>query len=164
MVAVVEIQNKRVADILSTSGADEVQIVEFTVGDNYYGITIMDVREIIKVATEIVPVPDSHPSLEGAINLRGKIIPVVNLAKHLKIDIKFDIHKSRIIVAEYDGQPVGFWVSSVTRIHRFSKKQIELPTDLVQSKGEYTVAIVKMEKRILFMLDFNKILNDVNRK
>jgi len=161
---VVEVQKKTMSDIMSTSGVDEIQIVEFTVGENFYGINIMDVREIIKVATDIVPVPDSHPSLEGAINLRGKIIPVVNLAKHMKINLKYDPHKSRIIVAEYEGQAVGFWVSSVTRIYRFPKKQVELPTDLVQSKGEYTVAIVKMEKRILFMLDFNKILIDVNPK
>ncbi len=149
-------------DILLEAGTNELEIVVFSIADSYYGINVAKVREIIRASVDIVPVPDSHESIEGAINLRGKVIPVVNLAKHLNIDTTFDRQNSRIIISEFNYSIVGFMVSSVTRIHRLSWQQVEKPSDLVQSKGGYAVALIKLQDQILFLLDFEKIAADIN--
>ncbi len=148
--------------ILLDTGTNELEVVEFTIGDCYYGINVAKIREIIRSQDNIVKVPDSHDSLEGAINLRGKIIPVINLVRHLKIAKSYDRKISRIIVAEFNNLIVGFWVSSVTHIYRLSWKQMEAPSDLVQSRAGYAVAVVKIEDRIVFLLDLEKIAADVN--
>ncbi len=149
-------------DILLETGTNELEIVVFSIADSYYGINVAKVREIIRASVDIVAVPDSHESIEGAINLRGKVIPVVNLAKHLNVDTTFDRQNSRIIISEFNFAIVGFMVSSVTRIHRLSWQQVEKPSDLVQSKGGYAVALIKLQDQILFLLDFEKIAADIN--
>lgn len=154
----------KVTDILLESGTNELEMVEFLIGQCHYGINVTKVREIIRTSEDIVPVPDSHFSVEGAINLRGKVIPVVNLAKHLSVNVAYDKKNSRIIVAEFNHLIIGFWVSSVTRIHRLSWKSVETPSDLVQSKGGYAVGVVKIDNKILFLLDFEKIAADINPK
>ncbi|MCA9409190.1 MAG: chemotaxis protein CheV [Candidatus Omnitrophica bacterium] len=144
------------------AGSNELEIVEFCVNKEYYGINVSKVREIIRVSDGIVPVPESHEAISGVINLRGNIIPVVNLAKHLKINTEYDPQKSRIVVSEFNKIQVGFWVSHVTRIHRFSWKDVETPSGLVQSKSKYAIGIIKMDQKIIFLLDFEKISSDIN--
>ena len=153
---------KRAEDILLESGTNELEIVEFSLGEEFYGINVAKVREIIRASVGIVPVPDAHPSISGVINLRGKIIPVVHLAKHLKIETQYDPKRSRIIIAEFNQLQAGFWVNHVTRIHRLSWKQVEAPSSLIQSKKGYAVGVVKLTDRVLFLLDFEKISSDIN--
>lgn len=152
----------KLTDILLEAGTNELEIVVFTVGSSYYGINVAKVREIIRASQDIVPVPDANRSVEGAINLRGKVIPVVNLAKHLNMDVEYDQKNSRVIISEFNNSIIGFKVSTVTRIHRLSWLQVEKPGDLVQSKGGYAVAVIKLDNQILFLLDFEKIAADIN--
>lgn len=148
--------------ILLEAGTNELEIVEFLLAGEYYGINVAKVREIIRCNCQIVPVPDSHPSVVGVVNLRGKITPVVDLAKHLHIDSKKGDRSNRIIIAEFNELCVGFWVAGVTRIHRLSWKQVESPSGVMQTKNAYAVGIVKIEDRILFLLDFEKIATVIN--
>jgi len=157
-------KNLAKTEILLESGTNELEIIEFCIEDEFYGINVTKVSEIIRASIGLVPVPDGHESISGVINLRGRIIPVVNLAKHLKVGDDYDEKKSRIIVAEFNKILVGFWVSFVTRIHRISWRQVEPPADLVQSKNSYAVGVIKIEDRILFLLDFEKISSDINPK
>ena len=152
---------KKLADILSGAENQGLKIVEFCVGDCHYGINVTKIREIIRYPDDIVAIPDSHDSLEGAINLRGRIIPVINLERHLKTSVASDKKISRIVVSEFNQMVIGFLVSSVTRIHQLSQRQVEAPSDLVQSRGEYALAIIKIDDRILFLLDFEKIAADI---
>lgn len=148
---------------LSDRESDEIEIVEFCLGEKFYGINVMQVREIIRASMGIVPVSGAHPSICGVINLRGKIIPVINLSRHFGICADYDLGKSRIIVLDFrQDQGVGFWVHHVTRIHRISLSAVETPSDLVQSKGHYVVGITKLEGRILFLMDFRRIAADIN--
>ncbi|RKY34956.1 MAG: chemotaxis protein CheV [Candidatus Omnitrophota bacterium] len=152
------------AGILLQTGTNELEIVEFNIADSLYGINIAKVREIIKVDIGIVKVPDSHPSIQGAINLRGTIIPVINLAKHLGEDVPVEQKKNRIIVSEFNKMVVGFWVTSVSRIHRISWKEVEQLSDMLQTKGGYAVGVIKIDERVVFLLDFEKISSHINPK
>lgn len=150
--------------ILLESGTNELEIVEFSISTALYGINIAKVREIIKADIDIVSVPDAHSSIEGAINLRGKIIPVINLARHLNENIQFDKKTNRIIISEFNKITVGFLVSSVANIHRLSWKQVEQPSDMLQTDDGYAVGIVKIGEKVLFLLDFEKIAAHINPK
>jgi two-component system chemotaxis response regulator CheV len=158
--ATVDTNNK--TGILLEAGTNELEIVEFSIGDALYGINIAKVREIIKAHIELVPVPDSHPSIEGAINLRGSIIAVVNLARHLKVNVDLNKKVNRIIIAEFNRIVIGFLVSAVARIHRISWKDVEQPSQMLQTEQGYTVGIVKIEDRVIFLLDFEKISSHIN--
>lgn len=148
--------------ILLESGTNELEIVEFSVGESLYGINIAKVREIINADIGLVPVPDAHKSIDGAINLRGKIIPVINLARHLNTAVEFNKKTNRIIISEFNKIVVGFLVCSVARIHRLSWKQVEQPSDMLQSEDGYAVGIVKIEERVIFLLDFEKVAASIN--
>lgn len=154
--------NKSKQEILLESGTNELEIVEFSIGDALYGINIAKVREIIKANIDIVTVPDAHPSIQGAINIRGKIIPVINLAVHLKGKESADKKSHRIIISEFNKIVVGFLVSSVANIHRLSWKQVEKPSDLLQTEMGYVVGVIKIKEKVLFLLDFEKIASHIN--
>ncbi len=148
---------------LSAKESDEIEIVEFCLGEKFYGINVMQVREIIRASMGIVPVSGAHPSICGVINLRGKIIPVINLSRYFGVCADYDLGKSRIIVLDFrQEQSVGFWVHHVTRIHRIPPSAVETPSELIQSKGHYVVGITKLEGRILFLMDFRRIAADIN--
>ncbi|MCB1195248.1 chemotaxis protein CheV [bacterium] len=148
--------------ILLDAGTNEVEMIEFTIGKSYYGINVAKVREIISVPDAIAESPDMHPSIEGVISIRGRIIPVINLAKHLNYTVENDKKKERIIVSEFNEITIGFRVSSVNKIHRLSWEQIEPPSKIMQSECNYTVAIAKLNNLIFFILDFEKIAGDIN--
>lgn len=148
--------------ILLEAGTNELEIVEFSIKEALYGINIAKVREIIKADIDLVSVPDAHPSIEGAINLRGSIIAVVNLARHLKVDAPVDRKNNRIIITEFNKVVIGFLVTSVARIHRISWKAVEQPSQMLQTDQGYAVGIVKIQEKVIFLLDFEKISSHIN--
>lgn len=151
-------------NVQQTTESDQIEIVEFTVADNFYGINVGQVREIIRMLDTIVPVPDTHEAIAGVINLRGQIIQVVNLAILFNCDSTKNDQARRIIVAECNGALVGFLVGSVTRIYRVAADAVEGVKDVVQSKHGYAAAVVKIDERILFLLDFARIAGEAIRK
>lgn len=155
-------KNSPKRDTTTVKDSREIRIVEFCLGEKHYGIDVMQVREIIRAVMGIVPVSGAHPSISGVINLRGKIIPVINLARHFDVCAEYSIKNSRIIVSEFERLQVGFWVHHVTRIHRIAASQIDPPSNLMQSKGKYIVGVTKIEGQILFLIDFEKVAFDIN--
>ncbi len=149
-------------NILLESGTNELEIVEFAIGDNIYGINVAKVREIIKYPDSVVSVPDSHPSFEGIANIRGRIIPIINLQRHLGACNEIDKATSYIIISEFNQTMVGFCVTSVARIHRLSWKQIESPTGMISTEEGVVTAIIKFEDRMVLLLDFEKITADIS--
>ena len=142
--------------------ASELEIIEFSIKDGLYGINIAKVREIIKADIDLVPVRDAHPSITGVINLRGAIIPVISLAYHLNVDFVPDPKDNRIIIAEFNKIVAGFLVSSVARIHRLSWKSVEVPSEMMKSEKSCASGIVKIQDRVIFLLDFEKITYHIN--
>jgi len=149
-------------DILLESGTNELEIVEFAIDGNLYGINVAKVREIIRYPEKVTHIPDSHPSFEGIANIRGRIIPIINLQRHLGTAVTTDKASCYIIISEFNKTMVGFCVNSVARIHRLSWGQIESPNGLLATDEGCVVAIVKFDDRMVLLLDFEKITADIN--
>ena len=143
--------------ILLESGTNEFEIIEFSVGGVFYGLNVAKVREVIN-AVPITFIPRSHPHLDGVFTLRSRVMPLVNLARSLNAPPTSDDFK--IIVCEINNFYVGFKVDSVYRIHRISWTQMEPAPHIAGS--DLVVGIVKMQERMIILLDFEKILADVN--
>jgi two-component system, chemotaxis family, chemotaxis protein CheV len=143
--------------ILLETGTNEFEIIEFLVGDVYYGINVAKVREVIN-SLPVTPIANAHPYLEGMFTLRGKVIPMVNLAKALSSNKTTDSYK--IIVCEINNVFIAFKVDDVYRIHRISWTQMEPAPHIAGS--DRVVGIVKMEERLIILLDFEKILAEIN--
>jgi len=141
--------------------ADELDIVEFYLGQQCYGVNIMQVSEIIRASVGIIPVSDAAPSVSGVVNLRGKIIPVINLPLHFGEAVSDEDKANRIIVFRNRHMHVGFFVDRVTGIQRIPLSEMNPPSDLVQSKGHYTIGLIKIDDRVLFLLDLEKIALDI---
>jgi two-component system, chemotaxis family, chemotaxis protein CheV len=157
-----EKDKKDMTNILLEAGTNELEIVEFSIGESFYGINVAKVREIIRFPKEIVSVPNSHDSLEGIINLRDMVVPIVNLPKHLGKTMKFKAQDTRIIISEFNRFSIGFWVDEVARIHRISWNQVEKPSDILTAGDNYVVAVIKMEEKIVLLLDYEKITADIS--
>jgi two-component system chemotaxis response regulator CheV len=143
--------------ILLETGTNEFEIVEFHVGNSIYGINVAKVREVINPAN-VTFIPNTHPWLDGIFTLRGNIISLVDLAKCLNAEPIGTDYK--IIVAELNNCKMGFKVSSVSRIHRISWDKMSPPPDMVQS--DMATGIIKMDDRMIILLDFEKILSEIN--
>jgi two-component system, chemotaxis family, chemotaxis protein CheV len=147
--------------ILLESGTNELEIVEFCVddGDNrsmFCGVNVAKVREIIQ-KPKLRPMVAAPPSVAGLITLRGKVLPVIDLARILGVCPGKE--PNRIVVLEFNRVIVGVLVSSVSRIYRLSWGQVEAPNKV--SSGSYITGLVKMEDRIILILDFERILAEM---
>jgi len=143
--------------ILLETGTNEFEIIEFSIGPVVYGINVAKVREVINPVA-ITQMPNVHPFVDGIFTLRGKIMPLVNLARCL--GFQGEPCSTKIIVSELNNYFVGFLVNEVSRIHRISWTQMEPPPNI--SNSEMVVGIVKMADKMIILLDFEKILSDIN--
>ncbi|GAE24450.1 chemotaxis protein CheV [Halalkalibacter wakoensis JCM 9140] len=147
--------------ILLESGTNELEIVMFQIGQSTFGINVLKVREIIN-PLPITDTPNGHEHVEGVIRLRQEVIPVVNLAKVLNLPESKQPEQDKFIISELNKMKVAFHVHSVSRIHRISWEQIEKPSELSQGSQSHTIGIVKMEDMMALLLDFEKIVVDIN--
>lgn len=134
------------------------QVVRFMLGKESFGIEIGSVKEIVTVP-EITKVPDTPDFIEGVINLRGKIVSIIDLRKRLRFDSCERDKKNRILVTEVDGRIVGLIVDEVSEVLRLNPENIEPPPEVVSFAGvEYITGIGKLEERIILLLDIQKVL------
>ena len=148
-------------DILLESGTNELEIVEFLIGNNTYGINVAKVREIIRFPDATVPVPNEHPSLDGIVDLRGKVVPIINMQRHLGLVDDTDRASSYVIVSDFNNTTIGFCVSKVVGIQRLSWQQIERLAGLASSDSGSVTAVIKLEDRMILLLDYEKITSDI---
>jgi purine-binding chemotaxis protein CheW len=144
----------------NTIGSDEiVQLVGFSVGNEDFGVDILKVHEINRIMS-ITEIPNSPSFVEGVINLRGQVIPIINLRTRLKMPkIEYDA-KTRIIVVEIGQKTVGFIVDNVTEVLRIPKSTMERPPELVTDiDTDYINSVCKLEDRLLILLDLDKVLS-----
>ncbi|WP_292471592.1 chemotaxis protein CheW [Methanolobus sp.] len=149
-------------DLISeTSSTDELlQMVVFQLGGEEFGVGIMKVQEIIRMP-EITQIPQSPEYVEGVINLRGKIIVVLNLDKRFNLRSKDIDEHSRIIVVEIGDNVVGMIVDSVNEVLRIPASNIDPAPELVMSNvsKDYITGVGKLDDRLLILLDLSKVLN-----
>ncbi|MCM3716419.1 chemotaxis protein [Halalkalibacter oceani] len=147
--------------ILLESGTNELEIVMFKVAQGTFGINVLKVREIIN-PLPITDTPNGHEHVEGVIRLRQEVIPVVDLAKVLNLPASEEPDQDKFIISELNKMKVAFHVHSVSRIHRISWEQIDKPSELAQGHLSHTIGIVKLEDEMSLLLDFEKIVVDIN--
>ena len=135
-----------------------LQLVSFKIANEEFGIDILNVQEINKM-TQVTKVPNSPEFVEGVINLRGRVIPVVNLRVKMDLPNREYDKDTRIIVVDLSGKTVGFLVDSVSEVLRIPRNIMEPPPSIVAGiNSNYITAVGKLEDRLLILLDLDKIL------
>lgn len=149
-------------NILLESGTNELEVLEFMVGNQNFGINIAKVIEIMNYQP-MIPVPDSPPEFEGVFTPRDKVISVIDLHKVLHKE-SGDKEHDLLIICHFNQMDVGFHVSSVKGIQRISWEDIEKPPR-ISGDGSTNIAtgIAKFKDRIILILDFEKIVSDMNQ-
>lgn len=162
-------------NILLEAGTNELEIVEFYLEEDmgpdqppyrgYYGVNVAKVLEIIRMP-KVTELPEvQNPCILGAFNLRSSIIPLVDLALWLDKKTFKAEEQPKTIVTEFNGVTTAFMVSGVNRIHRISWEEVESPNKYVAAVSNNTViGVVKLEGRIVFLLDLEKIVANLNPK
>jgi len=134
----------------------EGQLVIFQLNDQQYALPIHQIQEIVKM-TAITRVPNTRPYVEGIINLRGNIIPVINMNRRLNLPVSGYDDATRIIVVELKGQKVGIIVDNVTEVGRFTENEVE-PPSVVGDDVDYLNGVVKKENNLWLLLNLEKVL------
>ncbi|PFB65054.1 chemotaxis protein [Bacillus cereus] len=147
--------------ILLESGTNELEIVTYTVGENLFSINVMKVREIIN-PFPVTTVPESHHAVEGVVQVRGEILPVINLATALSLKSTKPLDQTKFIISELNQMKVIFRVDEVHRIQRISWEQIDEPASLSMGLEETTSGIVKLDGQIILLLDYEKIVCEIS--
>ncbi len=140
----------------------ERQLVVFNIGDETFGVDIIQVQEIVRLQ-EITKIPSTPEFVEGIVNLRGKVIPLVDMRKRFGFTQKTNDEDSRIIVTVLGGQMIGIIVDNVSEVLRIQDEDIEAPPDIVAGVGrEYLQGVGKVDGRLIVLLDLNSILNNLD--
>ncbi|HTZ99294.1 MAG TPA: chemotaxis protein CheW [Candidatus Aquilonibacter sp.] len=136
----------------------ELQVVGFRIGRETFGLPISIVREIVRVP-EITAVPNAPDYIEGVINLRGRIIPIVDLRKRFGDRAVEPNKKNRIVVVELETRVIGLIVHSASEVLRIPPSEIEAPHNVFQ-EGElnYITGVGKLKGRLVILLDLNRVL------
>ncbi len=153
------------ADATEFHGADEgnlIQLVTFKIAEEEFGVDILKVQEIIRMMP-ITKVPNSPEFVEGVINLRGKVIPVIDIRKRFGMATCEHDSQTRIKVMDLQGQIVGFVVDAVCEVLRIKESTVVPPPAVVAGIGsEYMRGVGKLEDRLLILLDLDKLLDDTD--
>jgi purine-binding chemotaxis protein CheW len=143
--------------------AEQNQLVTFQLGEELYGINIMDVKEIVRVQ-EIRAIPNAPVYVEGIFNLRSEIIPIINLHKrfHLKkvLTSEEDELLSGFIIIDIDGMKLGVIIDRVSRVVTIEKDDIQPPPQMLSGIGaEYIQGVVRQDQGYLIILDIRDLFN-----
>ena len=147
-------------NILLESGTNELEILEFTIGNNSYGINVAKVKEILPF-TRITPIPNSHPSIEGIFMPRDVIITAIDLAKALKVSVERS-QEDMLVITNFNQLDIAFHVQKVLGIHRISWADIVKPDDTINRNGTaVATGIIRRDKKLIVILDFERIVEDI---
>lgn len=148
-------------NILLESGTNELEVLEFTVAGNHYGINVAKVREILSM-TDITPVPNSHPCIEGIFMPRETIITAINLVKALGFSEMENRKRDMLIVTNFNNLDIAFDVEQVLGIHRVSWTDIVKPDATVNAPGVgIATGIIKKAESLIIVLDFERIVEEI---
>ncbi|WP_100751799.1 chemotaxis protein CheV [Vibrio salilacus] len=157
--------------ILTESGTNELEIIEFhlvkELADGskktcYYGINVAKVREVIQVP-ETTDYPNAQPHMVGVFSSRDVLTPLVDLAGWLDVPTNNDLKRKFVIVTDFNNMTNGFLIDSISRIHRISWNDVESPSQFLEAgEQDCVVAVVRKDGNLIMILDFEKIIADIN--
>ena len=147
-------------NILLESGTNEFEILEFALGNNHYGINVAKIKEILQYS-QVTPVPNTHPSVEGIFMPRDVMITVINLRRCLGMpDGDVD---GLFIITNFNKLNVAFHVDQVIGIHRVSWEEIIKPDSTLNGQeGSVSTGVIKMKDRLVVILDFESIVSSIS--
>ncbi len=147
-------------NILLESGTNELEILEFALGNNHYGINVAKIKEILQYS-QVTPVPNAHPSVEGIFMPRDVMITVINLRRCLGMpDGDVD---GLFIITNFNKLNVAFHVDQVIGIHRVSWEEIIKPDSTLNGQdGSVATGVIKMNDRLVVILDFESIVSGIS--
>ncbi len=149
-------------DILLESGTNELEVLIFGLGEQSYGVNVAKVREVIQTVT-IAASPGQPPNVMGMFNLRGAVLPLVDLHSYFKIDpVDSDPQSHRIIVTEFNGAQAAFKVERVEHIHRMSWQEVRSVPDETGSEHMSVTGITEIDGKLVLMLDFESIFDHIS--
>jgi purine-binding chemotaxis protein CheW len=138
--------------------ADEKQLVLFELGTETYGLDIASVHEIIRMQP-ITKVPKAPFYVEGVINLRGRVIPVIDIGKRFGFEKTDDVKNNRIVVINIEDTTLGIIVDAVTEVIRIPVDSIDSVSDIVTSgQADYLMGIAKLPEKMIILLALDKLL------
>jgi len=139
----------------------DVHLVTFNLGEEY-GVPINQVQEIVRVGI-ITMVPNSPSYMEGVINLRGRVLSVLNLRKRLGLPAKETSNASRIVVTEVGSKVIGLLVDSVSHVIKIPSEFVETaPEEVLEVDTDYITGVGKLQNRLVILLDLEKLLKREN--
>lgn len=143
--------------------SEQLQLVSFHIGDEEFAVDILNIQGINRMV-EVTKVPNAPDYVEGIINLRGKVIPIIDLRKRMGLPEKPYDKDTRFIVVEISNKVIGFIVDSVNEVLRINSNITEPPPPVVAGiDSEFITAVGKLEDRLLILLDIEKILTSAER-
>lgn len=149
-------------NILLDSGTNEIEIMEFTISNDTFGINVAKVREIM-MNEAVKPMPHAHPAVEGVFKPRDILLTVINLPKYLGMDNNDEKDKSLFIVTNFNQMNVAFRVDHVVGISRISWQDIEKPDRTIYGGSEgIATGIANCNNHLITILDFEKIISDIS--
>lgn len=136
--------------------------MEFKVGNNYYGINVAKIREIISYQTP-TPIPNADPRIEGIFMPRDEIISIIDLAEVMHLEKPEKVSNDMYIVTNFNQLNTAFHVNAVLGIHRVSWSDIVKPDSTINTAGEgMATGIIRIDKKLIIILDFEKIVSEIN--
>lgn len=148
-------------NILLENGTNELEVLEFTLGGNHYGINVAKIREILTFQ-KVTPVPNAHPCIEGVFMPRDTMISVINLKTAININSNAD-DEGLFIITNFNKLNIAFHVDSVVGIHRISWADIIKPDQTINTAGSgVSTGIIKIQDKLIIILDFEKIVTDIS--
>lgn len=143
---------------------EDLQAVVFMLNKAYYGVPILQVQEIVKM-TEITEIPNTPDFVQGIVNLRGKIIPIIDMRKRFGLPDEKVNENWKILILKSDDVLFGVMVDQISEVEKVPATLIEKPPKIVAGvNGKFINAIAKMENRLLILLDIGKILSDEEKE
>ncbi len=149
------------AEILLESGTNELEVLVFGMGNGEFGVNVAKVREVI-LPTVVTASPTQHSAVRGMFNLRGRVLPLVDLHRYLNIEPAEDESNRRIIVTEFNGQHTAFMVDRVEQIHRMSWQNMRPVPDTYGETHFCLTGITEIGERLVLMLDFESVVDHIN--
>ncbi len=141
----------------------EIQIACFRLGQELYGLDIMQIKEIIR-PQKLTPVPKAPQFIEGVINLRGAVIPVADMRKRFDQDTLEDSRKNRILVCALDDRLVGLLVDEVMEVRRFTRQDVvPAPQFIKGPEADFFLGVARQEDRLVMLIDLGRILSSEAR-
>ncbi|WP_099469926.1 chemotaxis protein [Konateibacter massiliensis] len=148
-------------NILLENGTNELEVLEFTLGGNHYGINVAKIREILTFQ-KVTPVPNAHPCIEGVFMPRDTMISVINLKKAINMNYNED-DTGLFIITNFNKLNIAFHVDAVLGIHRISWADIIKPDATINTAGSgVSTGIIKIDSKLIIILDFEKIVTDIS--